>query len=114
MDAQTRGLLRECSAGCKMAINSFNQIRDYVTDENLKSVLDTYDKKHKKYEETAAKLLEEGGSEEKEPGVMAAAFFPAEHTSQAADERRQQPDRQAGHGWMQHGHPDPGQLCEPV
>ena len=74
MDAQTRGLLRECSAGCRMAINSFNQIRDYVTDENLKSVLDTYDKKHKKYEETAAKLLEEGGSEEKEPGVMAAAF----------------------------------------
>ena len=74
MDSQTRSLLRECSVGCKMAVNSFNQMRDFVTDENLKSVLDTYDKKHKKYEETAAKLLEEGGSEEKEPGVMASIF----------------------------------------
>ena len=30
MESQTRNLLRECSTGCKMAINSFNQMRDYV------------------------------------------------------------------------------------
>lgn len=74
MDSQTRGLLKECSLGCKMAINSFNQMRDYVTDNKLKDLLDTYDKKHKKYEEEAAKLLLEAGSQEKEPGAMAAAY----------------------------------------
>ena len=47
MDAQTRGLLRECSLGCKMAINSFDQMRDYVKNEELKELMDTYDKKHK-------------------------------------------------------------------
>ena len=74
MDAQTRGLLRECSLGCKMAINSFDQMRDYVKNEELKELMDTYDKKHKAYEEKAAKMLLEEGSQEKEPGMMASAF----------------------------------------
>lgn len=74
MEMQTRSLLRECSTGCKMAINSFNQMRDYVTDEALRNLMDTYDKKHKDYEEKTAKLLAEGGSDEKEPGIMAATF----------------------------------------
>ena len=39
MDAQTRGLLRECSLGCKMAINSFDQMRDYVKNEELKELM---------------------------------------------------------------------------
>ena len=55
MDAQTRGLLRECSLGCKMAINSFDQMRDYVKNEELKELMDTYDKKHKAYEERRLK-----------------------------------------------------------
>lgn len=74
MESQTRNLLRECSTGCKMAINSFNQMRDYVEDEKLKELMNTYDKKHKEYEEQAGKMLKEGGSEEKEPGVMASVF----------------------------------------
>ena len=74
MDAQTRGLLRECSLGCKMAINSFDQMRDFVKNEELKELMDTYDKKHKAYEEKAAKMLLEEGSQEKEPGMMASAF----------------------------------------
>ena len=36
-------LLRECSLGCKMAINSFDQMRDYVKNEELKELMDTYD-----------------------------------------------------------------------
>lgn len=55
MESQTRNLLRECSTGCKMAINSFNQMRDYVEDEKLKELMNTYDKKHKEYEEQAGK-----------------------------------------------------------
>ena len=74
MDSLTRNLLRECSLGCKMAINSFNQIRDYVEDEKLKELMDTYDKKHKEYEEQAGKMLKEAGIEEKEPGVVTAVF----------------------------------------
>ena len=46
MDAQTRGLLQECSLGCKMAINSFDQMRDYVKNEELKELMNAYDKKH--------------------------------------------------------------------
>ena len=74
MDAQTRGLLRECSLGCKMAINSFDQMRDYVKNEELKELMDTYDKKHKAYEEKAVKMLLGEGSQEKEPGMMASAI----------------------------------------
>ena len=74
MDPQTKGLLRECSLGCKMAINSFDQIRDYVKNEELKELIDTCDKKHKSYEEEASKMLLEEGLQEKEPGMMASAF----------------------------------------
>ena len=55
MEDHTRELLKECSSGCKMAINSINQMREFVTDEKLKCVLDQYDKKHKELEETTSK-----------------------------------------------------------
>ena len=47
MEEQTGKLLKECSSGCKMAINSLNQVRDFVKDEKLHQLLDEYDKKHK-------------------------------------------------------------------
>ena len=74
MEHHTRELLKECSSGCKMAINSINQMREFVTDEKLKCVLDQYDKKHKELEEDTAKLLQKHGSEEQEPGMMASMF----------------------------------------
>ena len=74
MEDHTRELLKECSSGCKMAINSINQMREFVTDEKLKCVLDQYDKKHKELEEDTAKLLQKHGSEEQEPGMMASMF----------------------------------------
>ena len=30
MDEQTRKLLEECSVGCRMAVESFEQIKEYV------------------------------------------------------------------------------------
>lgn len=50
MEEQTGKLLKECSSGCKMAINSLNQVRDFVKDEKLHQLLDEYDKKHKALE----------------------------------------------------------------
>ena len=37
MEEQTGKLLKECSSGCKMAINSLNQVRDFVKDEKASS-----------------------------------------------------------------------------
>ena len=62
MEEQTGKLLKECSSGCKMAINSLNQVRDFVKDEKLHQLLDEYDKKHKALEEDISRLLEKHGS----------------------------------------------------
>ena len=61
MEEQTGKLLKECSSGCKMAINSLNQVRDFVKDEKLHQLLDEYDKKHKALEEDISRLLEKHG-----------------------------------------------------
>ena len=37
MDEQTRKLLEECSIGCKMAVNSLEQITGYIKDSDLKN-----------------------------------------------------------------------------
>ena len=42
MEEQTGKLLKECSSGCKMAINSLNQVRDFVKDEKLHQLLDEF------------------------------------------------------------------------
>lgn len=74
MEEQTRKLLEECTKGCKMAINSMDQIRDYVKNEELGNIISDYKKKHKELEEETAVLLKRDGEEEKEPGMMASAF----------------------------------------
>ena len=43
MEKQTVELLKECNSGCKMGINSMNQVREYVMDEKLAKVLKEYD-----------------------------------------------------------------------
>ena len=84
MESQTRNLLRECSTGCKMAINSFNQMRDYVEDEKLKELMNTYDKKHKEYEEQAGKMLKEG---RERAGRYGFCLFPTFYGCETAYER---------------------------
>ena len=39
MDEQTRKLLEECSVGCRMAVESFEQIKEYVKDTEYHTVL---------------------------------------------------------------------------
>ena len=74
MDEQTKKLLEECSAGCKMAINSIDQIKEYVTNEKLAKAMEDYKNQQEKMEAEAAKQLEEAGRDEKSPGAFASAF----------------------------------------
>lgn len=74
MQEDTRKLLQECNSGCKMAINSMQQIQDYVTDEGLAKLIRESTERHEKLEAESTKLLEENGADEKEPGMMASAM----------------------------------------
>ena len=47
MDEQTRKLLEECSIGCKMAVNSLDQITGYIKDSDLKKLVGNYISRHK-------------------------------------------------------------------
>ena len=71
---RAKKLLKECSSGCKMAINSLNQVRDFVKDEKLHQLLDQYDKKHKELEEEIGSALEKSGEKEMDPNPAAAMF----------------------------------------
>ena len=62
MDEQTRKLLEECSSGCRMAVDSFGQVREYVQDTNLLRLIDDYTEKHRQLEDEAASLLKEAES----------------------------------------------------
>lgn len=74
MEEQTRKLLQECSAGCKMGINSMEQVREYISEEKLGSVLDEYLEKNRELLGETEKLLAEEGGQDKEPGAVASAF----------------------------------------
>ncbi|MGI6007258.1 MAG: hypothetical protein ACOX8E_07170 [Ruminococcus sp.] len=74
MNDQTIELLKECNSGCKMAVNSMDQIRKYITDSRLEDLIDTYRGKFEKTEDESSQMLESCGLHEKEPAPMAAAF----------------------------------------
>lgn len=74
MDEQTRKLLGECCSGCKMAVESFEQVKEFIRDPALASLIDDYTERHRKLEEKAVSLLNEAGYEEKSPGIMASTF----------------------------------------
>lgn len=74
MDEQTKKLLQECYSGCKMGIDSMEQVREFVTDEKLGKVMDEYLAKNRKMEAELSGLLADAGCERKEPGTMASAY----------------------------------------
>lgn len=74
MNEDTQKLLEECTKGCRMAINSMEQIKDYVRDDKQLELIESYRNHHEELEEEATKLLEQEGMEEKLPGVMISAF----------------------------------------
>lgn len=66
-------LLKECDAGCKMAIDSMEQISKYVSDDKLKTVIQKYNGAHIKMEEDIHRLLNTIGEEDKDPNPIAKA-----------------------------------------
>ena len=51
MEKQTLELLKECSSGCKMAIDSMDQIKEYVLDTKLSQVIEAAKKQHLQLEQ---------------------------------------------------------------
>ncbi|MDD2973300.1 MAG: hypothetical protein PHE02_14345 [Lachnospiraceae bacterium] len=74
MNEDTKHLLEQCTSGCKMAVESMNQIKGYIKDQKLLDIVTNCVEQHEELEEVAANLLDEVGDEEKEPGMMATAF----------------------------------------
>ncbi len=66
-------LLKECNAGCKMAIDSMEQISKYVTDDQLKTLITKYNGEHIKMEEDIHRMLNNLGEEDQEPSPIAKA-----------------------------------------
>ena len=74
MATQTVELLKECNSGCKMAINSMDQIMEYVRDPKQADIIRSYKKKHQDLEDRIGKQLMLNGATEEEPGFMASAM----------------------------------------
>lgn len=74
MQNDTIKLLRECNLGCKMAVNSLNQIAEFVTNPGLSSLIEKSIEQHKKIEKETSDALALAGADEKEPGAMTSAF----------------------------------------
>ena len=74
MDKQTVTLLKECNAGCKMAVGSIDRIKEFLMNAELEQTLTTCKEQHKKLEEESSKLLKEMGECEQQPDKIASAF----------------------------------------
>lgn len=66
-------LLKECDAGCKMAIDSMEQIAKYVSDDQLKTIIQKYNGAHIKMEEDIHRMLNNIGAEGQDPNPIAKA-----------------------------------------
>jgi len=71
MEANTVELLQECSAGCKMAVDSISQVKDYVQSAKLRDLMNAYNQKHEEYQIRIQQLLGECNEEDKDPSMMA-------------------------------------------
>lgn len=70
----TINLLKECNAGVKMAIKSFDEVMERVKSLKMREQLEESRKKHEEIEKKTEIRLNEYGSEDKEPNKMATAM----------------------------------------
>ena len=64
-------LLKECSAGIRMAVESINDVLPYLEDSELKKVLEESKTEHKDLEKDIDDTLHKMNCEGKEPNLMA-------------------------------------------
>ena len=64
-------LLRECSAGVKMGVDSIAEVEDKTTDDSLRSLLTECKEKHQRLGSETHELLNEYSDSGKEPNPMA-------------------------------------------
>ena len=74
MDRQTVTLLKECNAGCKMAIGSMEQLKNFLVNGDLEQTLTAYREQHKELEDESSKLLAKLGESDQQPDKLASAF----------------------------------------
>ncbi|MGN0298734.1 MAG: hypothetical protein ACI4C1_06080 [Lachnospiraceae bacterium] len=67
----TIGLLKECDAGTKTAVNSIQEVTDHTQDQKLRQLLLKAITEHEALGEEAHELLSQYHAEEKDPGAMA-------------------------------------------
>lgn len=70
-NSDTVELLKECSAGIKMAVDSIDEMVDYVQADQLKKTLTDSKRAHKRIEMDCFRILKELNEDDKEPNIMA-------------------------------------------
>ena len=74
MTEQTLDLLDQVNTGCKMAINSMKQVKEYIVDDKLKNLINSYTDEHERLEKETGDQLARYGKVEEKPGLMASAM----------------------------------------
>ena len=75
MDNSTKKLLEECSVGCKMGIESMEQVQHHVTDAKIAATIEKNPVQNtRNWKEEISKILLRAGQPEKELGVMVSTF----------------------------------------
>ena len=64
-------LLQDCIAGCKMALESMDDIREHTDDKQLRELIDKYYDEHTGLSVDCRDMLDKAGADIKEPGMFA-------------------------------------------
>ena len=80
----TKKLLEECSVGCKMGIESMEQVQHHVTDAKIAATIEKSCSKHKELEEEISKILLRAG----QPGCYSIHIFVDDDRCKNDDRRR--------------------------
>ncbi len=71
MNQDSIALLRDCSSGAKMALQSFHDVMDHVKDDSLRALLMRSMETHESIGEEAKALLQNENEVSKDPSLMA-------------------------------------------
>ena len=74
MSEGTIHLLKKCSAECKMATSSIEQILPYIHDQDLRNLIYQYDKTYYEIGNECYRLLTKDKRAEKDPGMLMKAM----------------------------------------